>query len=303
LLCYHLGEFTHPHEVSITARTTVETGQATLSPDPLASQRTELIGQLVASQFAIEAALAGLITAGADAAVAGEMRSQLALLSELRQQIGSAAGAALTALRNDVTAAAGSASSIVQQARAAANAASMAASEKLMTAQEARHAIQAIGHDLFDRHVLDPYLQFRSEEDEKAYRKREEERRIAYERELAKNTEEGDRSAAEIIKTQLVDAKAHGANASPDFASLLSRTEAAATALHQPRQAAATPSTDRNPPPSIASRASVDDKDVDAITAALKATGIVITQVSHEPVHGVPERSRVAAAATTVIGG
>lgn len=282
---------------------TVELGQATLSPDPLASQRTELIGQLVASQFAIEAALAALTTVGGDTAVAGEMQAQLSLLSELRQQIGSASGTALTALRNDVTAAAGSASSIVQQARNAANAAGLAASEKLLTAQQARHAIRAVGQDLFDRHVLDPYLQFASEEDEKAYRKREEERRIAYERELAKHTEEGDRRAAEIIKTQLLDAKAHGADASPDFASLLSRTEAAATALNEPRQAAATPNPDADRQPPTAARVSVDDNDVDAITAALKATGIVITRVSHEPIHGVPERSRVAAAATTAIGG
>lgn len=287
--CYHLGEFTHAHEVSITARTTVETGQETLSPDPLASQRTELIGQLVASQFAIEAALAGLITAGADAAVAGEMRSQLALLSELRQQIGSAAGAALTALRNDVIAAAGSASSIVQQARAAANAASMAASEKLMTAQEARHAIQAIGHDLFDQHILDPYLQFTSEEDEKAYRKREQENAEALKRALALNTPEGDRRALEITRSQLADAKAHGADRSPDFPAMESKLDRALAALDATKKRDIAPS-------AKASRGNeiTNSDDISEAIAALQAAGVELKgQPEHGSGHGLTARTNI----------
>lgn len=285
---------------------TVERGQATLPPDPLASQRTELIGQLVASQFAIEAALADLVAAGGDSAVAGELRSQLASLSDLRQQVGSAPATTLAALRSEVTAAAGNASTIVQQARAAAAAAAgQASSTQPMTPQQARQAIQSVGHDLFDRHVLDPSLKFTDAQDEAAYRKREEERRIAYERELEKHTVEGDRNATTIVKSQLADAKAHGADRNPEFASLLSRTEAAASALQPPQRGTAAPARNgtKSNEPSAASIQSSGGNDVDAITAALKATGVVIERAPDEPAHGVPARSRIATSAKPSIGG
>ena len=262
-------------------------------PDPLASQRTELIGQLVASQFAIEAALAEHVAAGGNTATSGELRSQLTLLSDLRQQIGSASGTNLATLRSEVIAATGSAFAIVQQARTAASAASLALSAQAMTPQQARQAIQSVGHDLFDRHVLDPYLQFRDAEDEAAYRKREQENAEALKRALALRTPEGDRRAAAIIDRQLDDAEAHGAAASPDFAALRERNSQARRAIATTQQARL-PAANAKPDVAVQTPPT-QQADLDEAAAALKAAGVsTLTSSRHAPHHGVGLAAHVA---------
>lgn len=268
--------------------------------DPQASLRTELVGQLAGAELALEAAIAELSRDSANGNLVATSRTQLASLTSLRRQVGNASGATLADLRAEVTAAASSAAALAQQATA--NASAQGPQDAASRVREARQSIESIGHDLYDRHVLDPYLQFANAEDEAAYRKREEERRRAYEAELEKDTAAGDRRAAEIVQSQLADAKAHGADRSPEFAGLLSRTEGAASTLQPTSDVTTTAGRNgvRLGEPSAASTQPAGDKDVDAITAALKATGVVVEPATNEPTHGVPALGKVASAARPV---
>jgi hypothetical protein len=177
-----------------------------------------LLGQLAASQFAAEAALADLIAAGGDVAVAGALRSQLAQLSELRQQIGSASGIALAALRNEVATATGNAASIAQQARTATanatEAASNASGNIAQAASAAHSAVHAVIDNLRD---FDGDLRFATGADQVAYREREAERLAYIQTEEAKHTPGGDLNASGAALGQLIDAKAFGADANPAF--------------------------------------------------------------------------------------
>ena len=195
---------------------TVETGQATLPLDPQASLRTELVGQIVASQFALESSIAELMQAGGDPAIIAETRMQMSGLAELRQQIAARNGAALAGLRGDVNAAASASSGAVQQARvASASAASAGAATLAEAAAKSRAQVSEIMRGMKD---FDPHLQFTSRDDEDAYRRREAERRAYVAQQHTRNTPEGDLNASAAAIGQMVDAKAHGAGDSPEFA-------------------------------------------------------------------------------------
>jgi hypothetical protein len=185
-----------------------------LPDDPQASLRLELVGQLVAAQFALEGALAEFT---GNSGALGQAQLQLSMLVALRQQIGTASPASLSAMSNEIFGAVAQAQGIIQQGRA--NLANSEASSASNTAK-ARQALQSMADDLFGKKLLDPYLHFASAEEEAAYRKREQERSIAYDDEIAKQTAEGNRRAASILQSQLADAKAHGANRSPDMAAI-----------------------------------------------------------------------------------
>lgn len=89
--------------------------------------------------------------------------------------------------------------------------------------QAAREAASDFQDAYFKQRKFDPYLTFASEEEERAYRKREEERQKEIEKAMALNTPEGDRRAAQLAKEQLLDAGAHGADRSPDYQPLLDK--------------------------------------------------------------------------------
>lgn len=236
-----------------------------------------------------------LTATGSDSVLHGELRSQLALLADLRQQIGSASGTALAALRNDVSAATGSASAIVQQARAAASAAGNAANDKPMNAQQARQAIEAVGRDLFERRVLDPYLQFRNAEDEAAYRKREQENAEALKRALALHTPEGDRRATEITLSQLADAKAHGADRSPDFDRLSGEAAAAQASLVAAKPKAVVRANSTKIQVAAPAEATPTDRDISDVAKLLSETGITNSTSESQPSgHGLAAKSTAA---------
>lgn len=257
-------------EVSITGKMTVERGQQSQTVDPQASLRTELVGQLASAQLALEAAIADLVRSGADSATLAISRSQLTSVISLRQQIGASSSSALAHLRSEVASAATAALATAQQASGATGNADRAGGS--MTPQAARQTIETIGHDIFDRKVLDPYLQFSSAEDEAAYRKREQERKAEIDRALALHTPEGDRRAAELTRTQLDDAKAHGADRSPDYAWLSSQTDEALNALKSPTREA-TPDAGKSKA-STRAAVSLSGDDLGDVMAALKAAGV-----------------------------
>jgi hypothetical protein len=234
-----------------------------IDSDPGTDLRIELIAQLAASEFALQDALAKL--AGADPAIRDQLRSQISMIAGMRQQVGTASGSSLGALRAEVA-------NIAESATAAARDARLSAMSDISPASNiatARQTISNLSHDYYDRKVLDPYLKFQSEEDEKAYRKHEQENKEAIQRELAKGTPEGDHNAALIFDRQLKDAGAHGADASPDFADMRRRNEQAVRGtganLQQPQAKATQPNI--APPP-------LPDSELADIRAALKSAGV-----------------------------
>lgn len=220
--------------------------------------------------------MAQLTSAGNSADAA---QNQLQFLIGLQRAVGSANPVALAQMRSEIAATVNAAQVVAAQGRSLANADDKP--DRPMSAAEAREAITDVGRDVFGHRVLDPYLQFASAEDERAYREREERNREAYERELAKGTPEGDRRAAAILNTQLLDAKAHGADASPDFAPMLSATEDAERSLRStmPRDTtiSAKPTEPRTAP-----------DELDDVLAAFRDAGVTTAAVAIlEPAHGL----------------
>jgi hypothetical protein len=244
---------------------TVSEGQPTLSVDPEASLRAELSGAIAAAQIDIANAIAELARSGADSAM---LTNQGHALQQLQRTVGSANLGSLLALRSDVTIAISSATTLANQATSTA-ASAAAANANQSPAQRARANIEALGRDLFEKRVLDPYLQFASKDDEEAYRKRERERAEAYDRELAKHTLEGDRNAHAILQSQATDAKVHGAERSPHFAALEAELKQAEQDFRPRSQSQQAKPPSSIPPPSADSDGSLSD-----VMAALKAAGV-----------------------------
>ena len=80
--------------------------------------------------------------------------------------------------------------------------------------QNARAAVTDFTNDYFRDRKFDAYLTFKSEEDEREFRKREAERQRAIEEASALHTPAGDARALELSRAQLEDAGAHGAHSS-----------------------------------------------------------------------------------------
>jgi hypothetical protein len=263
---------------------TVSEGQATFPLDPEASLRAELTGAIAAAQIDIANAIAELARSGADSAA---LANQGQALQQLQRTVGSANLGGLLALRGDVAATASSATNLANQAIATATSAA-AANANLTPAQQARASIEALSHDLFEKKVLDPYLEFNSPENEVAYRKREAERDEARKRALALGTPEGDRRATEIVRDQLLDAGAHGADRSPDFAGMMQRANAATADLQlSPQTKEQSSNTSEVQPAKGAERLEPDDGLGD-ILATLKAAGVTTPAMqASDAGHGV----------------
>jgi len=192
--------------------------------DLLAAQRSELLAQVLAAQYGLESSLASLAAAGAQT---DEALSQMQALGDLQKQIASATPTSLTFLRGDVASVAAACRTLAQEARAA----GLSERHSESPSARARATIRRLAGDLFERRVLDPYLQFASPEEEDAYRERERTRRDAIERALARGTPEGQREATRLTSDQLRDAGQHGATASPDFSRMQREADAARAAL------------------------------------------------------------------------
>ena len=243
--------------------TVSKVGHPATPDDPQASLRLELVGQLVAAQFALEGALAEL--AGNSGAL-GQAQLQLAMLATLRQQIGTASPATLSAMSNEIVAAVAQAHSVIQLGRA--NVANSEASSASTTAK-ARQLVQSVADDIFRQKLLDPYLEFGSAKDEEEYRKREKERDAEVKRLLALETPEASRQAVALLDQQLADAENHGAGRSPDFANLRQRLQNADAAFDVPvpeqEDLAAKPSQEPT---------ADDGDDLSNVMAALQAAGV-----------------------------
>ena len=193
---------------------TVYEGQPTLSVDPEASLRAELLGQIAAEQFDVESAITEVMRSGADVSA---LANQAQLLQQLQKQIGSAGATTLIGLRAEIASAVATTQAVTQQARSIVATAAQAAAEALGAASaNSRATVSAIMRDM---HRFDPYLHFASAEDEAEYRRREAETRRYIDAQHAKGTPEGNLNAAGAAIGQMADAKAHGAGDSPEFES------------------------------------------------------------------------------------
>jgi hypothetical protein len=263
--------------------------EITHRPDELAdeSQRAELVGQLATAQSALENAITEMARNGFGGSNLGAAQLQLSTLVSLRQHVGFASGAALAALRMEVVAAASSATAVAQQA---AGEISAAPGDQLTRAEAARRTIETVGRELFDERVLDPYLKFTSKEDEDAYRKREQERRDAYDRAMALNTPDGNRRAIQISREQLQDAGAHGADQSPDYTRFKQDIAKAAADLETPGRVLDDSSgqLDRSQGPEKSASGSLE-----GAMAALSKAGVTSAEPSGgQPPHGLNEGLR-----------
>jgi len=266
-------------EVSITGKVTVSDGQRH-AVDPLASQRAELLGKLAGAQIALEKVIAQLAQNGASTALAD---SQLSRLASLQATIGSADAASLSTLRGEIASAVAESKAVAEQARDDTNSANAAASASLMAARShARETITRMEEDLYGKKIFDPYLRFQSEQDERAFREREEANRRAVASARAKGTPEGEAEALAIEHRQLLDMGAHGATDSPDFAERLKAT----TEAYEQQRAAMR-------------QTGHDAKQADAMIAAdtrdfLKAKGVPEAQITVAMQSGKPPSEIIA---------
>lgn len=182
----------------------------------MASHRAELLGRLAGAQFQLEALIAELRHGGNGAELAAS-EDGLLDLAALQRRVATADPATLTTLRHEVAATIGTVTTNAQQARAAASA-SAASGEVARVLAEAGAASRArVTATMAGMRDFDRDLQFRSKDDEDAYRQREAERRAYVEAQQARHTPEGDLNAAGGAVGQMVDASAHGAGENPAF--------------------------------------------------------------------------------------
>jgi hypothetical protein len=189
---------------------TVNTDQQALPVDPLASQRAEFLGKLVAAQSSLERVIAELASRGAST---GAANVQMARLASLQASVGTASAADLGALRGEIAAAVAQSQNMAQEAQQQV-AASASASAALALADAARAS--RIATDEAMASLGNIPLRFTSAEDEAAYLAREKERQLYITEQEGKHTPEGDLNATGAALGQMVDAKEHGAKG-PEF--------------------------------------------------------------------------------------
>lgn len=190
-----------------------------------ASLRAELIDRIVGAQGEIEAHIADLRRAGDGAALAAA-GNQLQGLSQLQNRIARTDGAGLASIRAEVTAFIAAAQVIANQAMALAATTQTAEAALHLASEAARREVTSFVQDFYEKKIFDPYLRFASAEDEAAYREREEERKREIKEALALGTPEGTLKANLLSREQMLDAGAHGADKSPDYAPMLAQRDA-----------------------------------------------------------------------------
>lgn len=157
--------------------------------------------------------------------------TQLSNLAKLQQRIATTRPAELVALRQEVAASIVAAQTIAQSASLQGTGQSTGQAELQAATAAAERTVTDFQRDFYERRIFDPYLQFKSADDERAYREREAERQREIERARAEHTPEGDLRAADLSIDQLHDAGAHGANRSPEYSRTMADLQKSRTDL------------------------------------------------------------------------
>lgn len=186
---------------------TVSEGQQSSPVDLLASQRTELLGRVAGAQIELERLMASLRAAATP--IPADIIAQQGDLAALIRDIATARPADLATLQATV------ASAVTNVATAAAQQSQSAQGDRTAALADAAEASRKAVQSALD-YTSSLDLQFKSAEDERAYREREATRRAYIEAEQAKHTPQGDLNASNATIGQMADAKAHGASG-PEF--------------------------------------------------------------------------------------
>ena len=216
--------------------------------EKLRAEAAALLAQAQNQLAEVQRALAG---AGGDSAAHARLSAAADHLSAIVSQLSSAVssrffplrGADLIAIGSSVQsgeahAAVAEAGTASTQAGAQAAAYAAAGSNVANASLETRRETETLAHDVFDRRIFDPYLRFRSHNDEEEYRKREADNKKYIEQQLAKHTPEGDLNAGGGALGQMLDAHAHGAGDSPEFMTKWNASAAKVQAQHAAMRAA-----------------------------------------------------------------
>lgn len=193
--------------------------------DPQASLRAELLGQIVGARFAIEGAIAELARSGGNTA---GVQNQMQALAQLQRSIGTASLSDLAAMRGEIAAAVTQTHAVIEQGRAASG--GVDADSAALTNLASRAQTQAASF-MRDLRQYDDLLHFDSEEQERAYRQREEDYRKRHEAGLAQGGPEGALQASGAAFSQSVDLAAHGASADPALMRRVDELAASTAAL------------------------------------------------------------------------
>lgn len=193
-----------------------------------------MAGQIASTQAQLEVHIEDLrraAGAGGDAGALGQAEAQLGRLGTLARRLEQAGPGGLAALKAEVLAANFAAQALAQQSRTVAATAQNTEVALHAARHDARKAVDDFTRDFYERKIFEKDLRFASEEDERAYREREEQRRREIEKARAEGTPEGDLRALRLAKEQLVDAGAHGADQNPQYAPMLKGIDSATRRL------------------------------------------------------------------------
>lgn len=248
-----------------------------------------MAGQIASTQAQLEGHIEILrraAGAGGDAGALGQAEAQLGRLGTLARRLEQAGPGGLAALKAEVLAANFAAQALAQQSRTVA-ATAQNTEVALHTAQhDARKAMDDFTRDFYERRIFEKDLRFASEEDERAYREREEQRRREIEKARAEGTPEGDLRAANLAIAQLEDAGAHGADQNPAYRTNLSGLKDARKQL----AAAIADHAKATPLPVQKTEQPVAEIGLDPeLVASLRATGVTVTDQQGNG-HGVNQR-------------
>ncbi len=228
--------------------------------------------------------------------------ARLMRLNLLRDQlVGGTNGMPLAALRAEIASAVAATLAYTSQVSSA-TIASQATTAQQAALHEAsanvRQSVSDFTRDFYERRIFDPYLRFTSAEDEEAYRRREEERRLAIDKAQAENTPEGNLRANRLAIEQLRDAGAHGADRSPEYRRRMDELVRSGDALDTAIGASRTTSAAQNERPAPSATVAADPlasvgaklTDTKGAAAVLLAAGISTPQ-SDNLGHGVNDRA------------
>lgn len=193
-----------------------------------------MAGQIVGAQAQLESHIEELrraAVAGGDAGALGQAEAQLGRLGSLARRLEHAGPSGIAALKAEVLAANFAAQALAQQSRTAAATAQNTEVALHAAQHDARKAVDDFTRDFYERKIFEKDLRFTSDEDERAYREREEQRRREIEKARAEGTPEGDLRALTLSREQLEDAGAHGADSNPAYHRLHASLSAKETAL------------------------------------------------------------------------
>lgn len=256
-----------------------------------ASLRADLAGQIAGAQAQLETNIEELrraALAGGDSAALSQAEGQLQRLGGLQRRLEHAGPGALAAIRAEVVASVAASQATAQLVRSSTSAA-QAAEMALHAASAAAHrTVSSLAHAMFEEKKYDALLQFDTDAEKDAYAKRAAERQRYIEEQLALGTPQGNLNAARVMSDQLKDAGAHGASEHPDYANDVDKLARARADLEHAMQTSTRQqaANDQRAIEAAETIAPAKSPELDAITAQLRAAGIVSTPPATEG-HGV----------------